>query len=112
MHNDFKMNEREILSSIKEALNYLSKEKAKDFYYGISSYADDYDKNSIRSLINNWEELKGGKFFEVFPITWGLVLSLRAIWDSQERETALYEDIISYSELAIKEIADYLEKAE
>ena len=93
-------------------MSNILKNTRRNFYYGISSYADDYDKNSIRSLINNWEELKGGKFFEVFPITWGLVLSLRAIWDSQERETALYEDIISYSKLAIKEIADYLEKAE
>ena len=102
------MSEEEILNSIKDNLICLSKEKPKEFYGSITLYADDYDKDSLRSLIYDWQKLKGCKFSESFPITWGIVLTVRALWDSVERDRLLYEDLIDHSKLAIKEITDYL----
>ncbi|MBR3368592.1 hypothetical protein IKG45_02255 [Candidatus Saccharibacteria bacterium] len=93
-----------IIDKIISEINRLSNENPSDFFYMIDGYADDYDKESLRSLIMDWEKLERKSFAEFFPKTWAVVLLLRNLNDGRERNKEEYEKTIHLAKEALEEL--------
>lgn len=103
------MDKQTIIDGIIKALEILSSETPRDFYYYIDSYVDDYYEDSICALILKWDQLGYGDFDEMFPVTAKLVAELTSMWDGIERSREVYAGIISMAKDALKEVKEYKE---
>jgi len=102
------MGDRDILDGIYKELKNLSMEEAKDFYYKVDLYADDYGDENIRNLIIRWRETHNGEFENSFPLVWKLVNELINANDGIERSIEFYSNLIALAKGGLAEIDDFI----
>ncbi len=96
-----------ILGQIIEELKRISSENPRDFFYAIDCYADDYDDDSLRALIYQWNKTESERFDLLFPTTSKLVSELITANDGIERERNFYMGLIDLAKQSLSEIQNY-----
>lgn len=104
------MTEPEILEGITSELISLTYTNPRELSYKIDCYADDYDDDSLRALIYQWEKSGYGNFAEQFPLVSQVVADLRRMNDGVDREREEYVQLIERAGEANLEVRDVLNK--